>query len=155
MKRIILLLIAATPMTFSSNSFADDDPNMDLIKARQGEMELRAYYLGPLVAMAKGEIPYDAKTASANAASLKTLLTLDLSGAWAPGTDNNKYPGKTTALPEIWSTYPKIADHGKKYAEAVNAFADNAGKGLNQLRTKLGAVGDGCKGCHDDFVEKR
>jgi len=29
-----------------------------------------------------------------------------------------------------------------------------AGDGLDALRSKIGGVGDSCKGCHDDFREK-
>jgi cytochrome c556 len=82
------------------------------------------------------------------------LLQLDMGGAWAADTGNDKYPGKTEALPEIWSTYPKIADAGKEYATAVNELADVAGNGLDALRSKIGGLGDACKGCHDDFREK-
>ena len=44
--------------TLSTKTFAaDEDPNLQLIKARQGEMELRTYSVMPLFGMAKGEIP--------------------------------------------------------------------------------------------------
>jgi len=77
-----------------------------------------------------------------------------MGGAWAQGTGKDKYPSKTHALPEIWSSYPKVAERGKEYAAAVNELAAVADKGLDQLRSKIGDLGDGCKGCHDDFREK-
>ena len=55
-------------------------------------------------------MPYDAEMASSLANNLATLLELDMGRAWAKGTDNEAYPGKTTALPKIWSTYPEIAE---------------------------------------------
>lgn len=156
MRKIISSFVALVFMVLSLNSLADgDDPNLDLIHARQGEMELRAYNLGPLVAMAKGEIPYDAKMAANLAKNLQLLLQLDMGRAWAPDTGNDKYAGKTAALPEIWSTYPKISERGKKYAAAVKTLAGSAGNGLNELRANLGGVGDACKACHDDFQEKK
>ena len=133
---------------------AEDDPNLLLIEARQGEMEVRALNVTPLFAMAKGKMPYDADKAAKYAKNLQTLLTLDMGEAWAPGTGKDKYPKESTALPEIWSTYPKIAEAGKAYAEAVNALAAVAGDGLEAMQSKIGDVGKGCKGCHDDFREE-
>lgn len=148
----LLCLLVTGPLSIAIA--ADEDPNLLLIEARQGEMELRAFSAGPLFYMAKGEIPYDAEQAAKLANNLKVLLQLDIGAAWAADTGNDKYPGKTEALPKIWSTYPKVAEHGKEYASAVNELAAVAGDGLDALRSKIGGLGDACKGCHDDFREK-
>lgn len=118
-------------------------------------MQIRSFSAGPLFGMAKGKIPYDAELASKLANNLKALLELDMGRAWAKGTDNKVYPGKTTALPKIWTTYPKISEKGKAYAKAVGELAAVAGNGLDALKGKIGALGKGCKGCHDDFREKK
>lgn len=155
MRRTLFLLLNAMAVFFSSQTFAaDEDPNLLLIKARQGEMEVRSFSAGPLFEMAKGKMPYDAELAAKLANNLKVLLELDIGGAWAADTGKDKYPGKTHALPEIWSTYPKVAEAGEKYGAAVNELSEVAGAGLDQLRSKIGDVGDACKGCHDDFREK-
>jgi len=133
---------------------ADDDPNLLLIEARRGEMEVRALNVTPLFDMAKGKIPYDAEKAAKYAKNLMLLLALDMGEAWAANTGKDKYPNDSDALPEIWSTYPKVAEAGKKYAAAIEALAPEAGNGLEALQSKIGDVGDGCKGCHDDFREK-
>jgi cytochrome c556 len=134
---------------------AASDPLEKAIKARQGEMQLRSFNAGPLFGMAKGDIDYDAKLATMLAGNLKLLLDLDNSRSWAKGSDNEAYPGKTTALPKIWTTYPEIAEYGKKYAAAVNELAAEAGNGRDALKSKIGALGKSCKGCHDEFREKQ
>lgn len=155
MKKIIISISVLVTLTITSFSFADkDDPNLDLIEARQGEMVLRSFFLGPLVGMAKGDIPYDAEQAAKLAANLKSLGSLDVSRAWAPDTDLDKYPGKTTALATIWTTFPEIGEYGDKYDKAVDTLAGSAGNGLKQLRATIGDVGDSCKGCHDEYREK-
>ena len=157
MIKMIKLIGTVFTLTLALSSHADkekDDPNLDLIEARQGEMTLRSFYLGPLVGMAKGELPYDAELATKLASDLKLLGSLDMGRAWAPDTDKTKYPDETTALGKIWSTYPEIAEYGEKYDTAVDALANSAGKGLNKLRANIGDVGDSCKGCHDEFREK-
>jgi cytochrome c556 len=155
MKSITSICLLILVLSLSANSFAADDPLMNAIKARQGEMQLRSFNAGPLFAMAKGKIDYDAELANMLAGNLKLMLDLDNGRAWAQGSDNEKYPGKTTALPKIWTTYPEIGDYGKKFAMAVNDLAMTAGNGADALKSKLGALGKSCKGCHDEFREKK
>lgn len=150
--RICLLLIGAS---ISATALAADDPLLKAIKARQGEMQLRSFNAGPLFAMAKGKMEYDAATATTLANNLKLMLDLNMGKAWPAGSDNSKYPGKTTSLPKIWETYPEISNYGKKYAEAVSALAAEAGNGEDALKAKMGALGKSCKGCHDEFREKK
>ena len=147
------LLLAGLALVATSH--ANQDPLEKAIKARQGEMQLRAFNAGPLFGMAKGQIEYDAELAKKLAGNLKVLLDLDNGRAWAPGSHNEAYPGKTTALPKIWDTYPEIADYGKNYAKAVNELAAAAGNGRDALAAKVGDLGKSCKACHDDFREKQ
>lgn len=155
MSRLRIMGMVILGVTLAMPVFAAKDPNLGLIKARQGEMQLRSYNAGPLFGMAKGQIEYDAEKAQKLADNLKMLMDLDMGRAWAANTGNDKYPGKTTALPEIWTTYPEITEYGKRYSKAVNELAAAAGNGLDAMRSKIGALGKSCKGCHDDFREKK
>ncbi len=150
MKIVTQLCLMLVGMSLVAPGFAAEDPNKKFIKARQGEMQLRSFNAGPLFAMAKGKIEYDAELASTLAGNLKLMLDLDNSRAWIPGTAIDAYPGKTTALPKIWTTYPEIADYGKNFTKAVNELASAPGT-LEGLKSKIGALGKTCKACHDDF----
>ena len=150
--RLCLMIIG---LALAAPGFAAKDPNLKLLKARQGEMQLRSFNVGPLFGMAKGKMEYNAELAATLANNLKTQLELDMGRAWKKGTGNDAYPGKTTALPKIWTTYPEIADYGKKYAKAINELAADAGNGVDSLKAKMGAVGKSCKGCHDEFREEQ
>jgi len=149
--RLCLLTIG---LGLAATGFAAQDANQKAIKARQGEMQLRAFNAGPLFGMAKGQIDYDAELAGKLAGNLKVMLDLDNGRAWAPGSHNEAYPGETTALPKIWDTYPEIGKYGKQYKEAVNALAAAAGNGVDALKGAVGDLGKSCKGCHDEFREK-
>lgn len=151
-KQACLLLVG---ISLAGTLFAADDPLLKAIKARQGEMQLRSFNAGPLFGMAKGKIDYDAEMAKKLAGNLKLLLALDNGRAWAKGSGNENYAGKTTALPTIWTTYPEIGEYGKKYVMAVNELAAVAGDGRDALKSKIGALGKSCKGCHDEFREKK
>ncbi len=156
MRKIIILSIASVFIALSAQSIADKhDPNLNLIKARQSLMQLRVFNAGPLFGMAKGKMPYDAEMAAGLANDLKRISELNMGRAWAGGTGNDNYPGKTRALPKIWSTYPEITEYDKKFKAAVNALAGSAGNGLDELRANIGSLGKACKACHDDFREKK
>ena len=149
--RLGLLLIGLSLIT---PGFAAKDPNEKAIKARQGEMQLRAFNAGPLFGMAKGDIEYDAEMAAMLANNLKLLLDVNMGRAWPTGSDNSFYDN-TTAIPKIWETYPEIGEYGKRYKTAANELAAEAGNGLDALRFKVGPLGKSFKGCHDEFREKQ
>jgi cytochrome c556 len=150
--QFFLLLVG---LAVTAPGFAAKDPNLKIIKARQSEMQLRSFNAGPLFGMAKGKMEYDAELAATLAGNLKLLLDLDNGRAWKKGTDNSMYEGKTTALPKIWTTYPEISEYGKKYKKAVMELASAAGNGADALKGAMGPLGKSCKGCHDDFREKK
>ena len=151
MIKIFQIIIATAFLATSSWVLAEDDPILDAIKARKAYMQVVKWNAGPLFGMAKGKIDYDAGFATSLATNLQTLSQLDNGAMWPDGSDNVSYEGETRALPEIWSTYPKVAEANQAWADAVAALVPAAGSSLDELRDKIGAVGKGCKGCHDDF----
>ena len=96
-------------------------------------------------------LDYDAEAAATYAGNLKAAAMMNNGAMWPEGTDNESYAGETRALPSIWKTYPEVAEANKAWKDATNALAEVAGNGLDALRSKIGDVGEGCKGCHDDF----
>ena len=145
------LTLAVVGLTLAFAASAAKDPNEKAIKARQAVMTLQSWYAGPLFQMAKGDMDYDAEAATAYAAALNTMASIKGDMMWPPGTGNDAYAGKTRALPEVWSTWPAAGEKAQALSDASAALADVAGDGLDALRSKIGAVGKACKGCHDDF----
>ena len=143
-------LVVPLGLTLGLSALAAD-PNEKAIKARQAVMTLQSWYAGPLFAMAKGDMDYDADMASANAAHLNMMANVEGGAMWPQGTDNGAYAGKTRALLEIWTTWPAVGEKDQALKDAAAALAEVAGDGLGALRSKIGAVGQACKGCHDDF----
>ena len=152
------LILAAALVCLSASATARDDANEQAIDARKAEMQLRSFYAGKLFGMAKGEIDYDAALASKMANALSELSSFNQKHGgglfWPKGSDVGAYPDRTTSKANIWTTYPEIAEAGKKYDMAVSALVSEAGNGLGALRANIGALGKSCKGCHDKFREK-
>jgi len=116
-------------------------------------MQVYSFNLGMLSAMAKGEQDYDAELAVIAAENLSAAASMNTGPMWPQGSSNEDH--ETRALPEIWSTYPKVAEKGKALTEASAALASVAGDGLDALKGGIGDVGKSCKGCHDDFRAKK
>ena len=148
---VFLICLSITLPVFSKGKH---DPKKIAIEARHAEMHLRAFNAGPLFAMAKGRMPYDAKLAEKLANNLAILLTVDNGRAWVKGTSHKEYPKLSTVKPELWETWPKIADYAKDYGKAVKELNADAGKGKDALAQKVKALGKACKDCHDKFREK-
>lgn len=152
------LLIAVALFISTSGIAKEDHAFKKQIKGRQAVMQVYSYNLGLLGGMAKGKSPYDAKIASAAANNLLATASMDNSTMWPAGSgaDADGLKGKTRAKPEIWSTYPKVGEKGKNLKDALVKMAAEAGNGLDAVKANMGAVGKGCKGCHEDFrTEKK
>ena len=151
MRTTLKIAAAFAGLTFLATATAGDDPLEDAIKARRGFMQVVVFNVGPLFGMAKGNIEYNAEAAATYANNLKAAAMMNNGAMWPEGSANEFYSGVTRALPEIWTTYPKVAEANQAWKDATNELAQVAGDGIDALRSKIGAVGESCKGCHDDF----
>ncbi len=143
---------------FASVNVASADGHFaGAVKARIAYMQLNGFYMSQLAAIAKGDVAYDPAQATGAAKSLLALATMDVSAMWPPGSgnDNEALKGKTRAKPEIWSTYPKVAEKATALTTALEAMVEAAGKDLPSLQVALGDVGAGCGGCHKAFRAER
>lgn len=152
--RIRSLTLAAAALATALPALAVADPLDDAIKARKGYYQLLGHNAGMLFGMAKGEIAYDAATASAHAGNLRALAALDTGSMWPAGSDNVAKAGQTRALPVLWETFPSVMDKHTDFTNAANTLAANAGNGLNALRANIGALGNSCGACHDTYRAK-
>ncbi|MGP3697563.1 c-type cytochrome [Rhodobacter sp. NSM] len=149
MRRVLLsALVAALPAV----AMAADAEHV--VEARKGFFSLLAIEFGPLAAMAKGEMPYDADAAKAHAADLVALTKYNPSDLYAPGTSADDVKG-TAAKAEIWKDMDAYQSKGMAFFEAVAALEPAAGAGQKELAAAVGKVGGTCKSCHDDYRMKK
>ncbi|EKE43590.1 cytochrome c-554 [Oceaniovalibus guishaninsula JLT2003] len=141
-----LALIAAAGLAVAQNG-PDRDPN---VVARHNHMQLYAYNLGQIGAMAKGEIPYDADQAAIAAARLQALAGMDETGYWPDGTSSEDLE-ESRALPVLFSERERFEDLRMDLAAAAEQMAAVAGDGQAALAPALGAVGKACGACHETY----
>lgn len=120
------------------------------VKARKALMQLYAYNLGQLGAMAKEEAPYDAEAAGNAAANLAALSMLDQSTMWPAGTDSDSMEG-SRALPDIWNNIDDVIMKSVALNEAAVAMEAAAGTDLASLQGAIGPVGQACGACHKAY----
>ncbi|MCA8870188.1 MAG: cytochrome c [Rhodobacteraceae bacterium] len=126
------------------------DAIRNAITARQSLMHLYAFNLGQLGAMAKGEMAYDAETASVAAGNLARLTSIKAGPMFPPGSDNATID-KTRALPALWQNLPDVGVKQAAVAKAAAAMEAAAGDGLPALQAAIGPLGQACGACHKAY----
>ena len=152
MKKTLLLTLSLLVASSSASSVIAGDYDRE-IKARQSVMQLYAYNLGGLGAMAKGQKDYDAGLAQALADNLLTLATMNNGSMWPQGSDMDSAgnEGLTKAKADNWTNYPEASGKHKDLVAAATQMAAEAGNGLDAIRANIGAVGKSCGSCHEGF----
>jgi len=125
------------------------EPFANEIKARKAVMQIQAFNLGTLGAMAKGQIPYDAEAAQNAADNLNAVVNMKNGAMWPKGSDLGALGVRTRAKPEAWTMYPKVAEQSMALKEAAAKMAAEASNGLDAVKANMKAIGQSCAGCHD------
>jgi len=141
--------VLALALALTSTARAESKAEV-LVEQRQAAMILQGKYFGPLVAMAKGKVPYDAKTAARNAEFLAVLSKMPWDG-FDPSTKGQK----SGALPAVYTNTAKFKEAADRFeAEADKLVATSKSGDEAAVKAQIGAVGKTCGACHDDFRQK-
>ena len=159
--RTVLLAAAALATAAlgvaAARADSDEAPKSPEAKAaatRQGLMHLYVWDAGPLFAMAKGDMAYDAKAAETHAKNLATLAQYDMTRLFVKGSSTDDLGDRSRALPAIWKEQKKFHGDWQTMQQHAEKVASVAGQGLDQLRPAVIELGKACGGCHEDFRKK-
>lgn len=145
------VLASLLGVVLSSNAFALDKKLEGAIKYRKALMTAIKWNFDPIVATAKGEIPYDKAMVARRAAILAELAKLP-EEAFVPGTDEG---GDTKAKTEIWEQPEKFKAGFEQFQLKSNALAEAArGGDLGAIKARFQETAKTCQGCHDTFKAK-
>lgn len=150
MKKILTLIVAGIVTAAALPAFAQFAKPDDAIKYRKNALFVMQQNFGRVAGMASGKVSFDAKVAAESAAVADFVGKLPWV-AFGPETDL----GDTKAKPEIWSNKAKFDDYAKKMQVELSKLdaAAKTGK-LDAIKVAVGATGEACKACHDDFRSK-
>lgn len=146
-KTLIALATTAAALTVALPAAAQFQKPEDAIKYRQGAFTVMAAHFSRIGAMVNNRVPFDAKAVADNAELVATLSKLPYT-AFGDGTDK----GNTKAKANIWSERDKFNAAATKMQDEVvklNAAAKTGNQ--DAIKAAFGAVGQSCKGCHDNF----
>jgi len=133
----------------SMNAMAQAKPDV-MVKQRQAVMTLQGKYLGPLVAVAQGKVPYNAAAVQRNAGFLDNLSRM----AW-DGFDPSTKGEKSRALPAIWDNNAKFKEYANRLENETSRLVTlSRGGDEAAVKAQIGAIGKVCGSCHDDFRSK-
>lgn len=153
MKKLVVLTAGAVALVGMSGAGLADKLE-DAVKARQSYYQVVKFNAGPLFAMMKGSMDYDADAAQLHANNLKTLTALKNGAMWPKGSSKADLPGKTRALAAIWEAGSKVGEKGGDFRKAVAELADAAGQGKDAMAEKVKAMGAACSACHKEYRAK-
>ena len=132
---VVAIAISAAAMTAT-----------EAIKERHEAMEGIRDEMMVLGAMVKGERSFDAETVEASAGTIAENLAR-ASELFFEGSDSGEV--ETHAKPEIWSDrehFDELLESTRQAAIALQSVTQ-----ADELPRALGALGNGCKNCHDTY----
>ncbi|MEM6999873.1 MAG: cytochrome c [Pseudomonadota bacterium] len=150
MRKPTLTLVLSTVL-LAPMSFAADKRSEAAAESREGIFEVIRMYFGPVLGMVRGQIEFDGQVVSHNATKISQLAAM-IADAYRYDTSDTDV--ETEALDAIWDN---IEDFNEKAAALVSAADNLAVAGAADLaatRQAFGAVGQSCKGCHDDYRQQ-
>ena len=147
-----LSLVFLLSLNVAAVAANDDERSMRAIENRQGLLKVTGHYMGPIVGMARGQIPFDADVIAHHATQighltgmLPDLFRMDTRGSSAP----------TEAKGIIWDNLEDFAAKAKTSQDRAQALVAATSEGKGPTLKAFGALGNSCKGCHDKYREKK
>ena len=126
----------------------------DLVKQNQDTMKANAKNLGAMIAMVKGEKPYDQAAVTAGLAQLeetaKKLPTMFPDSIKGMNPSDSKYE----VSPKIWEDKAGFKARIDEFAKVVNEAAPKI-TNLDALKANAPAIGKACGNCHETFRIKK
>lgn len=147
----IQALAAAALLALAGAAQAQLTPEQaeSVVETRQALLRLVYWNFGPMGAMARDRIEFDAERVQKNAERLQGLLRM-MSDAFAP--DTRGHDLATDALDGIWADPDDFAAKVQAAIDASDALVNAAGTGDEAaMRSAIAEVSSTCGSCHDSY----
>jgi cytochrome c556 len=145
--KLALAAVVAAGLTVAGGYAAMAQSAEDAVTYRQGIFQALKWNIGPLAAMAKGEVEFDAEAAKMRAGRIAVLSTMIVEG-FPEGSD---MAADTDALLVIWENPDDYAQKAQDLNDAAAQLAEADLGGAGDLGPLVGQIGQACKACHDEY----
>ena len=144
----LVTLLMVSLCTTTANA---DERAQKAVETRQGLLKVVGHYFGPIVGMAKGQVPFDADLVSANANKIAQLPPMipDVFGF-----DTRGSGVASDGLDGIWDDMADFNSKATTATERALALAAAANEGQGAFLKAVGGMGSACKGCHEEYRKK-
>ena len=151
MRKIFLTMTAALAVLAGSAWAMDQQQAERAADVRQSVLTVIGWNVGPMSAMVKGDVPYDAEQFTLHAERIASVSTM-LVDAFRP--DTRDAVVETEALDGIWEDFGEFERLAGAMTEKADALATASRSGdLDVSRAAFLELGQSCKNCHDKFRE--
>ena len=148
------LVLLATTVLLAPQMVAADERAERAVATRQGALKLMGFYMAPLGGMARGRMELDAAMVERNAQRISALAPM-LTDTFRFDTSGSDVA--SDAKPGIWTDgaafQGKIETLIEKAADLSRIAGGDSSEG--EIKGGIGALGQACGSCHDDFRIKR
>jgi cytochrome c556 len=155
-KSSLIALCALAPVSVVLAQDAPQTPEQQAdaaVLTRQGLLKVMGMYMGPLGAMLKQKMPFDAAVAGKSGQHIAELGGM-IPDVFTPDT-RNKATAKTKAQDGIWTNQADFKAKADDLVKAADALVEAAKGGEKSATMKAaGAVGKACGACHDNYRNK-
>ncbi len=141
-----------TGLSLAPAALSHFDDEQPMQSYRQSYFALLAANFGPMVAMVKGEMPWDDQKMKGFASDFEGITELNIMRGFAPGTEK----GTTRAKPEIWNEIETFKQKFIDLQAAATELDDTVENGGDRkaIGAAVAKTGQTCKACHDDYKSK-
>lgn len=127
-------------------AIAEENP---AIEYRESLMTLYGMNFGPMAAMVKGDIPWDAARMAGWGKDLKAISGLNAMRGFPAGSEGGE------SRPEIWQNLEDFQKKMESMQLETAKLGDLAVAGDRAaIAEQVGAAGKTCKSCHDDYKKE-
>nr|WP_298372741.1 cytochrome c [uncultured Halomonas sp.] len=153
MRVLMSLGIAASlVMTSAATQAADEKEIKEAIEYRQSAFSVMGWNFGPLGAMAKGDMEYDAEEAAMRAERVALLAKMPWEGFIEGSLRGDGHGADTDALAKIADNRDDFESLQTEMEDATAKLAEVAQQDdYAALRQQVAATGKTCKNCHDEY----
>lgn len=150
-KQVLTVILATASLAAATHAFADEEksPEEMSISYRQGAFTMIKHHFGPMAAMVKGDVPFNAEEFTKNAEAVAALSKFPINGFVA-----GSYEGKTEAKADIELNAEDFKKKMETFQVEAASLAEVAkGGDMAAIKPQFGKVGESCKACHKEYKE--
>jgi cytochrome c556 len=142
-----LAVFAVCAVAFAAGAVAQMKPDV-VIGYRRSAMTMIGWNFGPMGAMVKGKVAFDAKEFARHAERV-AFLAPQIAEGFAKGSDKG---AETDAKAEIWSNPDDFKAKIDDFIEQSRQLAEvSRGGDEAKMKDQFKKVGGTCKACHDKY----